>query len=197
MPSAVPAKATGAADLPLRYDLVAAGIHWVTAALIVAQLLVGFIFHAMERGPLRSEWFGWHKTLGVTILALALARLAWRLGHKPPPWPTAMPRWEKSVAAWSHRLFYFVLIATPLTGLLAVSAYADQSVIELVGGLEVPPIPGISEGVGETFEELHKHLVQLVVLLIGLHVLAAVRHQWFGRRRSPAAAAGRMPPFAA
>lgn len=194
MPSAVPDDVAGPVSLTLRYDRVAAAIHWVTAALIVVQILVGFIFHTMERGPLRSEWFGWHKTLGLTILALALARLAWRLAHRPPPWPTAMPRWERSLAAWAYRLFYFVLIATPLTGLLAVSAYTNQTMIELVGGLELPPIPGVSEGVGETFEELHKHLVQLVVLLIGLHVLAAVRHQWFGRRRLPAA--GRMPPFA-
>ena len=191
MPSAVPAKAEGPVDLPLHYDLVAAAIHWATAALIVAQLLVGFVFHAMERGPLRSEWFGWHKTLGLTILALALARLAWRLGHKPPPWPTEMARWERSLAAWAHRLFYFVLIALPLTGLIAVSAYTGQDSIALAGGLSLPPIPGVPEGVGEIGEEVHKNLVPLTVALIALHLAAALWHRFEG----PRLMTGRMPPF--
>jgi cytochrome b561 len=174
-----------------RYDRFAAALHWLTAALLVVQIAVGFVFHAMDRGPVRSEWFTWHKTLGVTILLLALVRLGWRLGHRPPPFPSGLPRWQRRIALWNHRLLYFVLIALPLTGLIAVSAYTGQDSIALAGGLSLPPIPGVPEGVGEIGEEVHKNLVLLTVALIALHLAAALWHR-FERRRLMT---GRMPPF--
>src|SRR3546814_20830283 len=75
----------------------------------------------MEPGPERGEWFTWHKTIGATILILSLICLAWRLAHKPPPFPIELPRWERIAAVWNHRIFYFLLIVLPLTALLAVS----------------------------------------------------------------------------
>ena len=63
-------------DRIVRYDNGAVLLHWLTAALVLAQIYVGVTFHDMERGPARGEWFEWHKTIGVTILILALVRLA-------------------------------------------------------------------------------------------------------------------------
>jgi len=174
-----------------RYDRFAAAVHWLTAVLLVTQIAVGFVFHAMDRGPVRSEWFTWHKTLGVTILLLALVRLGWRLRHRPPPFPSELTRWQRRIVLWNHRLFYFVLIALPLTGLIAVSAYTGQDSIALAGGLSLPPIPGVPEGVGEIGEEVHKNLVPLTVALIALHLAAALWHRLLGRRLMT----GRMPPF--
>lgn len=180
-------------DTLLRYNKVAVALHWVMAAMLIAQIAIGFVFHAMERGPVRSEWFTWHKTVGIAVLVLALVRLAWRLAHKPPPFPTELPRWERRVAVWNHRAFYFLLIALPLTGLLAVSGYTDLTTIDLIGGVRLPPIPEVSEGVGATAEEVHKNLVQLTIALLALHIGAAIKHQFLGGRQSRVL--GRMPPF--
>lgn len=167
--------------MPLRYDRVAAAVHWITAALLLAQIAVGFIFHAMERGAVRTEWFTWHKSLGLSILGLALVRLAWRWTHTPPPLPAEMPRWEQRVAIWSHRAFYVLLIALPLTGLIAVSAYTNQPAIELAGGVTLPPIPAVPEDAGATAEEVHKNLVQMTIALLALHLLAAIKHRFLSR----------------
>lgn len=181
-------------DLLLRYNNVAAAIHWITAALVLLQIYVGFTFHGMERGPARGEWFTWHKTIGATILILALVRLAWRLTHKPPPFPPELPAWERHAAVWNHRAFYFLLIALPLTGLAAVSGGADGATTALAGGIPLPLIPGLSEAAGDASGTIHEWLVKITIALLVLHVAAALKHQFIDNRHI-GRTAGRMPPF--
>ena len=186
-------EATPQRDVLLRYDNVAAAIHWLTAALIVVQVIVGFTFHNMERGPARADLFLSHKTIGAVILILALIRLAWRLSHKPPPFPEELPGWERIAATWNHRLFYVMIIGLPLTGLAAVSGGAEAATTPLAFGLALPVIPGLSEALGEMFGEIHVALVYATLALLALHIGAALKHQFVDRAR----AAGRMPPFRA
>lgn len=181
-------------DKLLRYNGGAVFLHWLTALLVLAQIYIGFTFHGMERGPARGDWFTWHKSVGVTILLLALVRLAWRLTHKPPPFPSELPRWERLAAVWNHRIFYVILIALPLGGLLAVSGGADEATTGLVGGLRFPLIPGISESLGDVAGEAHELLVKLTIALLVIHVAAALKHQFVDGKRV-GRVAGRMPPF--
>ena len=177
----------------LRYSNAAVTLHWLTAALILVQIWLGFTFADMPKGPARMEVFTWHKSVGVTILLLALIRLAVRLKNPPPPFPEELPRWERLAAVWNHRIFYFLLIIIPLAGLLAVSGGATKSTTGLIGGIPFPLIPGISEGGGEISGEVHEILVFAMIALLALHVGAALKHQFF----VPSRAAGRMPPFRA
>jgi cytochrome b561 len=176
----------------VRYKSVVVWIHWITAALVVAQVVIGLTFDEfMERGPARSEVFAWHKTLGATILVLALVRLAVRLLNPPPPYPTDFPKWERFLAVWNHRLFYILLIALPLTGLAAVSGRAEGGTVPLLFGLKLPAIPGISPE--NDFGDVHVILVFTTLALVVLHVSAALYNQ-FG---SATNVADRMPPFKA
>ena len=177
----------------VRYSNIAVTLHWLTAALVVTQVVIGFTFHNMERGPDRMELFTWHKTVGATILILALLRLAYRLINRPPPFPEELPRWERLAAVWNHRAFYFLLVALPLTGLIAVSGKTDGWFTPLVGGIPLPTVPGISEGGGELSGGVHEVLVFTTLALLVLHIGAALKHQFFVPNR----AAGRMPPFRA
>jgi cytochrome b561 len=176
----------------VRYKSIVVWIHWITALLVVTQVVIGFTFDEfMERGPARSELFAWHKTLGATILVLALVRLAVRLLNPPPPYPTDFPKWERFLAVWNHRLFYILLIALPLTGLAAVSGRAEDGTVPLLFGLKLPALPGISPENG--FGDLHAILVFTTLALVVLHVGAALYNQ-FG---SATNVADRMPPFRA
>lgn len=177
----------------LRYNNGAVLLHWLSAVLILVQVYVGFTFHGMERGPARGEWFTWHKTLGATILILGIIRLVWRLIHRPPPYPPELPAWERHAAVWNHRAFYFLIIALPLTGLMAISGGADESFTTLVGGIPFPLLPGIPEALGDSAGDWHEWLVKITIALLVLHVGAALKHQFIDGRRSRAA--GRMPPF--
>jgi cytochrome b561 len=175
----------------VRYKSIVVWIHWITAAVVVAQVVVGFTFHRiLERGtPERMEMFAWHKTIGALILVLALIRLAVRLMNPPPPYPTNFPKWERFVAVWNHRLFYVLLIALPLTGLLAVSGRAEGGLVPLKFGLALPAIPGIAEE--NAFGDWHIVLVFTTLALVVLHVGAALWNQF----RSETNVANRMPPF--
>ncbi|MBC7985397.1 MAG: cytochrome b [Sphingomonadaceae bacterium] len=185
-------EATPQRDALLRYSNGAILLHWLTVALILLQIYLGYTFHNMERGPERGLWFDWHKTVGATILVVALIRLGWRLSHKPPPFPEELPRWERIAAVWSHRAFYFLIIALPLTGLAAISA-GESGATELVGGIPLPLIPGVPEAAEDALGETHEALVKVIIALLVIHVAAALKHQFVDRSR----AAGRMPPFRA
>ena len=82
----------------------AVSLHWILAVLILAQLGVGWLFHEILEGDASELAFEWHKTLGVTILLLSIARLTWRLLHRAPPFPIGMPGWERWAANANHWL---------------------------------------------------------------------------------------------
>ena len=104
-----------------RYSNVAVAFHWVTAILVLFQIWLGLSFADMARGPEKADLFTWHRTIGALILLVVLARLTYRLFNPPPPYPPELPRWERIAGTWNHRLFYLLLIAMPIGGLLAVS----------------------------------------------------------------------------
>lgn len=177
-----------------RYSNTAVALHWITVALVVTQVGLGFAFaEFMAKGPAQSEVFAWHKTLGALILVLALVRLAYRLANPPPPFPAELPRWRRIAAVWNHRAFYFLLIVLPLTGLVAVSGMSPDGHTMLAGGIRIPIIPAIGHDTGETSGDLHVVLVFTTIALLLLHVAAALQQQFFEHDR----AAGRMPPFRA
>jgi len=175
----------------IRYRSIVIWIHWITAALLVTQVLVGFYFADFtQRGtPARAEMFAWHKTLGAVILLLAFVRLGVRLVNPPPPYPQDVPRWERALAVWNHRIFYFMLIALPLTGLLAVSGRAEDGWVALKFGLSLPAIPGIPKE--NEFGDVHEVLVYTTLALIVIHVGAALKNHFVDR----GPVADRMPPF--
>jgi cytochrome b561 len=175
-------------DATVRYSHGAATFHWLTAILVLGQIYVGFSFAALPKGPARMEMFTVHKTLGATILVVTLLRLAYRLLKPPPPYPSDVPKWDRALAVWSHRIVYTALIALPLTGLIAVSDRAKDGWVDLLWGLRIPALP---LGNGEAFGDVHEILVWTTIVLLVIHVSAAIYHHLIIRD----AASGRMPPL--
>ncbi|HEV2594320.1 MAG TPA: cytochrome b/b6 domain-containing protein [Sphingomicrobium sp.] len=175
-----------------RYSNTAVALHWITVVLVLTQVVLGFAFaEFMARGRAQAEVFAWHRTLGALILVISLIRLAYRLANPPPPFPTELPRWRRFAAVWNHRAFYFLLIALPVTGLIAMSGLSPDAHTTLAGGIRIPVIPGIGRETAETSGDLHVVLVFTTIALLLLHVAAALQQQFFEHDR----AAGRMPPF--
>jgi cytochrome b561 len=174
-----------------RYSNAAVAFHWLTAVLVLFQIWLGLSFADMAQGPGRMQLFTWHKTIGTLILLIVLARLTYRLTNPPPVYPPQLPRWERLAGTWNHRLFYLLLIAMPIGGYLAVSGHSKGPTTELLGGVHIPVLPGVSEQMGELAGAIHSAAAWLLIALIVLHVAAALKHQFFDHNR----AAGRMPPF--
>jgi len=174
----------------LRYSNVNVAFHWTTVVLVLLQLYLGSRFALSEPSAARDEVLLWHKSVGVLIFVLTLARLAYRLRNPPPPFPPELPAWERVAAVWSHRLFYALLIAMPIAGFVAVSGYTRGPFL-VIGGIEVPLIPGVSSETGHLAGEVHERATYTLVALILLHVAAALKHQFVDHWRGSA----RMPPF--
>ena len=170
----------------IRYGGLAVAIHWLSAVLILSQIYLGFAFGNFPKGSAeRADLFTAHKTVGVVILLLALTRLAVRFIDAPPPYPADFPKWERRVAVWTHRLFYFLIIALPLTGLAAVSKRAEGGMTELAAGTWFPVVPVPALG------GAHETLAFSMIGLLVIHILAALKNQFVNR----GPVADRMPPF--
>ena len=84
-----------------RYSSVAMTLHWATALLILANLLLGLSMVRLSLSPTKLQWYLWHKWIGITVFIVTCARLAWRARHRPPV-PVAMPEWQRRASHWSR-----------------------------------------------------------------------------------------------
>lgn len=163
-----------------RYSTVSILLHWMIAGLLIANVLVGGWMEEAA-GPDKLGWFATHKSLGITVFVLTLARLGWRIAYPWPALPAHMAGWERLLARGTHVLFYAALLAIPLLGWAAASAggapATDWFGLFPVGNLPVPR----SEDLGEALGGAHKLLIKAVYVLIGLHVLGAIKHQFLNR----------------
>jgi cytochrome b561 len=149
-------------------------LHWTVALLVVVQVGLGFVAALWRLSPLKLELFVWHKSVGMLILALMLARLAWRLANRAPELPPQTPAWERHAAHASHGLLYALAIALPLSGWVINSAAAVPfSVFWLV---PLPPIVAPDEGAEELAKLTHFWLLVALCVVLAVHIGAALRH---------------------
>lgn len=157
-----------------RYTLVARILHWTMAVLILINLALGIGHDALPEGwPVMPV----HKSIGLTVLALAVLRIAWRLTHPAPPLPGGMPRWERLAAGATHFLFYTFMLLMPLSGWIMTSAGSRPLAWFFL--FDVPKFP-VSRGdaiVGLSGGG-HGIMGLLWLALILLHVGAALRHHF-------------------
>ena len=164
-----------------RYSTVSLVFHWGLALLVLIQVLLITAKEASE-GPVASEFLMLHKSLGLTILVLTLARIGWRIANPAIPLPAETPRWQKITARVTHVLFYVLLIGLPLGGWAASSASPRQIPIEWFGLFHWPMLPlPLDRDLASAFMAAHEAGVKVLYVLLALHVLGALKHQFIDR----------------
>ena len=160
-----------------RYGLVARALHWSIGLLIIGQIALGFwTFEFMEKTAARSANVSLHKALGVVLLILVLARIAWRLYDQPPALPAAMSAQERTGARLGHTLLYILMLAMPILGLLTSDTGGRPT--DVFGLFTVPMMVGENEDLHEFFEDAHKLGAYALGLMIALHFGAALYHRF-------------------
>ncbi|HEU4962110.1 MAG TPA: cytochrome b [Sphingomonas sp.] len=157
-----------------RYSTGAIWFHWVIAALVVFNIVVG-LFH--EGVPALRALMGAHKAVGITVLVLTLGRIGWRLAHRPPPLPAHLAAWETAAARLVRALFYVLLLAMPLSGWIMVSASTHPRPLSWFGLFDIPLL-GVSHAADSPAGTTHAVLGYLFAALVVLHVAAALRHHF-------------------
>lgn len=158
----------------------AALLHWGIAIGLIAQIVFGFALDdiAPRNTPARAAVINLHKSLGITLGLLILARLAWRLTHAAPAWPASMSPALQRAALLGHRALYACMLVLPLAGYTA-SNFSKHGVKFF--GIALPPWGPNLPDVYAFFNRLHVYAAWLYALLILGHVLIACKHAFIDR----------------
>lgn len=165
-----------------RYDAVAVVLHWTMALGVFVLIGIGLVMKHADLPKIRVfHLFQLHKSIGVVILLLAVARLAWRLAHRAPPLPAAMPAWEKKAAHAGHGLLYVFLLGLPLSGWAMVSASPLNIPTVLFGLVSWPHLPFLAElpdkaPVAHALTAVHDYGAYALIAVLAAHIGAALRH---------------------
>ena len=164
---------------PARYSVPAQLFHWVIAALIVTQFVLARLQENLPLGARKLALLARHKSVGMTILMLAILRLAWRLRHQAPPLPSTMRPFERWAARATHTAFYVLLFAMPLTGWMMSSA--KNYSVSWFGLFTWPNLIGKNERAFDFLRSTHDLLSDVLFAVAVLHILAALKHHFWDR----------------
>jgi cytochrome b561 len=174
---------TGLSPAIQRYSLTAIVLHWVLALAILTAFFVGLYVEDLPFSPTKLKLINWHKWAGVTILALSVLRLVWRITHRPPALPVsieqAMPGWQRAAYHGTHHLMYLLFFVVPLLGW----AYSSAKGYPIVwfGVLPLPDLVAPNKELAELIKPLHGLAAFALIGLVVLHVGAALKHQFIDR----------------
>ena len=165
-----------------RYTKTAIWLHWLMAALIVFMLFPGEELIEVRRGGDLSDWQPTaHASFGMLVLILTLVRIVWRFAYPAPALPASMSDWQKKASHALHGLFYVLMLALPLSGLLALQPFgAERLNAEAVSFFKLFSLYGLPN-FGEWTEEAHELAGQATKILLALHIIAALKHQFWDK----------------
>ncbi len=161
------------------YTRTAIALHWLIFALIAAGFALGIYMVDLPFSPLKLKYFAWHKWLGITVFALVLARIGWRLMHRPPPDDAIIPPWQRSVARAMHVVLYALIVVIPLTGWLYSSAAGVPTVYLSV--MRLPALLVKDFALAELLKSVHVILNYTLLVLVAFHSVAAWQHHFIAR----------------
>ncbi len=162
---------------PDRWGPISMLLHWAIVALIGWLAWLGLTMVDMPPTPAKINAYALHKSLGLTLLALAAVRLAWRLFAGAPEPVPGMPTWQERIASATHWAMYVLLFAIPLSGWVFNSASGYP--LQWFKQFNLPAIAGRSEELAATAIQVHEYGFWLLLLLVLAHAGAAFYHHLF------------------
>ncbi|GGA88061.1 cytochrome b [Neiella marina] len=150
-------------------------MHGLMAVAIIAAIAIILYADQMPRSPEKFELYFWHKSLGLLLAGLIIARfIVVKKFGKPAPLGSEM---QKTMAQWGHHLLYLAMVLMPLSGL--TMSYSGGHSIPFFGLFEIPGAAEKLETLGGIAHQVHEIAGNLLIIAIVLHILAALHHQFF------------------
>ena len=161
------------------WGIVSKTLHWLIVVLIIVMGYLGLTMVELPISPHKITTYALHKSIGLTILALVVLRLAWRLYAGAPATVPGTPRWQHILATLMHWALYALLLAMPITGWLLNSAAGFP--LQWFGMINLPALVARDPGLHDRLTELHETLFWTMVTLAALHAIAAIAHHFIQR----------------
>ena len=152
-------------------------LHWTTVVLILAIAYIGLTMGDLPNGPDKIRTYALHKSIGLTILALVVLRVLWRLYAGAPRPVPGSPRWQERIASLTHFGIYVLLFAMPISGWVLNSSAGYP--LQWFGLFNLPDIVGESHDLHEAAEAAHELMFWLLALMVAAHAGAAFYHHLF------------------
>jgi cytochrome b561 len=162
-----------------RYGAVAIVLHWLMAALLAALVVLGLYMAGLPDVGFDTRKILLvllHKELGMTALAIAAMRLAWRVGNALPALVATLPEWQQVAARLVHLCLYALMIALPVSGWMMSSAAGIP--VSVLGLVELPGLVRPNESLFRELIEVHRWLAYALIGSIVVHAGAALAHHY-------------------
>jgi len=162
-----------------RWGVLSQLLHWLIVALILLQVTLGLLADELPSGAKKLALLARHKSVGITILMLAIVRLLWRWSNPTPPLPDTLKPYERRLAHFTHAMLYALLFAMPLSGWTMSSARGFP--VSWFGFLQLPDLVPKSKPLYEALLTTHATLACVLGAVVALHVAGALKHHFMLR----------------
>lgn len=166
-----------ATSVSSRYGTGAIAVHWLMAILIGFLGSQSFLNHAIRHGS-RAWLLNLHIGIGVGLAVLLVGRIAWRATHRPPALPEETTPLVRISAHAVHMLFYATMLFVVVVGF--VNVFSRGHGIDL-GIIHLPPVMAADRALTRPFNRMHTYSAYFLLALAGVHMLAALWHQFIAR----------------
>jgi cytochrome b561 len=164
----------------LQYGATAKVFHWLVMALLLVQYLIGWLMPDIHRGMKPGAAMTFHISVGIVILILIVLRFAWRLTHPVAP-ESSLPRWQRLSSEAVHWLLYALVLATTVTGWVFASFRGWSTSFFYL--MPLPMLASENAEAGKAIDGLHQAMEWGLLVVVGIHVAAALAHIFIYRDR--------------
>jgi cytochrome b561 len=161
-------------NTPDRYGALAKFFHWAVVLLVILQYILIEYAQDLPQGMEKLKFYTYHKSVGITVLALAVLRLSWRWMNRVPALPRHMNTAEVWLARGSHFALYALIFAMPLSGWLMSNA--QNFPVSYFGWFTLPALVTPDRSLGELMADTHETLFIVLLVVALLHVAGALKH---------------------
>jgi cytochrome b561 len=155
-------------------------LHWLVAAHILGLIALGwYMVDLSYYDPYYHDSLHYHKAFGILALVLGMLKVLWYGANRQPEPTAALPTWQRRAANMVHWWLLLLMVLIPASGYLISTSAGDG--IDLFGWFELPALLNISDEQRELAILVHEWLAYGTLGLVGLHMLAALKHQFIDR----------------
>lgn len=151
-------------------------LHWSIGLLIIGIIGLGLYMTSMDKSDFKWELYGLHKSFGMVVLVLVVARVLWRFLNVTPDLPASMPQWQKTASKLTHYGLYLFMVVYPFSGFL-MSVMGGRGV-DVFSFIHVPAFTDGKTDFASNAHYIHVNLTYFAIGLISFHILAALYHHF-------------------